>query len=304
MNWIIFVVLAITAQTAPGSSDSTLAANSPRTGSSPLLAVQDEYRETAGGGERPVLGVPTSLAENPWQVALVAAAIPDNFAAQFCGGSTISDYWVLTAAHCVDGGTTPEMIQILRGTDDLTTGGERWTVEEIVIPEAWNPENNDADIALLRLTRPVPQGEQVGLWSASIGALDAGTLLRVTGWGRTGETSPRSKKLIRVEVPLQPLDMCNAVDAYDGAVTPNMICAGAVEGGADACKGDSGGPATAGSGTKRYQIGIVSWAIGCGRPKRYGVYTAVEKFEPWIRQRLATPSGRASPRPNSPSRRN
>ena len=39
-------------------------------------------------------GSPAARGQFPWQVALVI----DN--AWFCGGSLISDQWVLTAAHC------------------------------------------------------------------------------------------------------------------------------------------------------------------------------------------------------------
>ncbi len=281
---ILGVVLLAIAAASQGTSAQAAEASAPRSGSQPLLAVLNQFRAHAGGGERPVFGEPASLKDHPWQVAIVAAEIEDNYAAQFCGGSTVGDHWVLTAAHCVDGGTTKEMIRVLRGTDDLTQGGERWEVEEIHVHENWDPASSDSDIALLKLAKPVPAAALIPLWPADLAAPSPGTPLQVTGWGRTGETSPRSKLLIVVEVPLQPLcDVCNAEDAYNGEVTHNMLCAGKVKGGGDACKGDSGGPATAVSGGTRRLIGIVSWGKGCGRPKRYGVYTAVGKFEAWIR---------------------
>jgi secreted trypsin-like serine protease len=268
------------------ASPPVFAAETPksRVGSKPLLAVLDQNRGV--GGERITFGEPVRLDENPWQVAIVAAEIADNYAAQFCGGSTIGERWVLTAAHCVDNGTAPTMIRVLRGTADLTTGGQRWEVEKIVVHSDWNPKNYDSDIALLRLSNPVPREALIALWAAELPAPAAGSLVRVSGWGRTAENSPRSKLLVGVEVPLQPLDLCNEPDAYKGAVTKNMICAGKVKGGADSCKGDSGGPATAESSGRRRQIGIVSWGIGCGRPKRYGVYTDVARFETWIRSNL------------------
>jgi secreted trypsin-like serine protease len=42
-------------------------------------------------------GANATLKQFPWQVYLIA----DGF--RVCGGSIISNKWILTAAHCVDG---------------------------------------------------------------------------------------------------------------------------------------------------------------------------------------------------------
>jgi secreted trypsin-like serine protease len=71
----------------------------------------------------------------------------------------------------------------------------------------------------------------------------------------------------------------------DGKITENMLCAGKEEGGADACQGNSGGPASIDGPVGRRLVGIVSWGDGCGAPKKFGVYTRVPQFADWIQQK-------------------
>merc|ERR1719348_2938401 len=56
----------------------------------------------------------------PWQVALFI----DN--AWFCGGALISENWVLTAAHCVDGAS---YFDIMAGAHDVRASSEPNRVE-------------------------------------------------------------------------------------------------------------------------------------------------------------------------------
>ena len=47
-------------------------------------------------------------------------------------------------------------------------------------------------------------------------------------------------------------------------------------------QGDGGGPLVCEKAGQWYQVGIVSFGIGCGRPNVPGVYTKVEAYEEWI----------------------
>lgn len=62
-----------------------------------------------------------------------------------------------------------------------------------------------------------------------------------------------------------------------------MICAGFIEGGKDACYGDSGGPLTFENGIKPILVGLVSFGRGCGTPNSPGVYARITAARDWIR---------------------
>ncbi|GFY53216.1 phenoloxidase-activating factor 2, partial [Trichonephila inaurata madagascariensis] len=46
--------------------------------------------------------------------------------------------------------------------------------------------------------------------------------------------------------------------------------------------GDGGGPLVCRKQSRWYQLGVISFGIGCGRRNTPGVYTRVQAFSPWI----------------------
>lgn len=251
------------------------------TGSQPLRAVLARVASGNLLDERRIFGgVEARQGDDPWQVALVPAELSQNIA--FCGGSLIGREVILTAAHCVDGGTLPGQVDVVAGSIDLARG-ERIRVARIDVHPDWNPSTHDNDLALLRLARPTDAGrvdpvtpaiaQQFGQPRASV---------RVTGWGRTATSGSTVSRLQTVDVPIVSTPDCNDPVAYRGLVTGNMLCAGFEAGGRDSCQGDSGGPLTVAHGGRRSLIGIVSWGEGCARRNKYGVYTRVANYGPWI----------------------
>lgn len=105
-----------------------------------------------------------------------------------------------------------------------------------------------------------------------------------------------STVLQQIQVPVLDNSVCKKeYTKVKKLATPNqfdaaVICAGHLAGGIDACKGDSGGPLMLPIRSEKtfafYQIGIVSYGIGCARKNIPTAYTNVPHFIDWIQYML------------------
>ena len=92
-----------------------------------------------------------------------------------------------------------------------------------------------------------------------------------------------------VPVPLITNENCATqytVNANEIEITSNMICAGYLEGGKDACDGDAGGPLIVQNKESAVIYGIVSFGLGCAQPDKSGVYTRVTNYIDWIQSNM------------------
>ena len=216
----------------------------------------------------------------PWQVSLRGC----RSCRHFCGGSIISDEWIVTAAHCV---SANEDYWIAVGEHELYSDGTKLIKTSETIPhERYNrPTQINNDIALLRLSEKLTFTDQIQpicVHNSDTMALnDDGDNVMVTGWGTLSEGGSISDTLQEITVPLVSNAECN--DPYGGDITQQMMCAGLPEGGKDACQGDSGGPLVFKHTTGQWTLaGVVSWGYGCAREGIPGVYARVGEFTDWI----------------------
>lgn len=241
-----------------------------------------------------IVGGNTAEADRwPWQVGLLQANISSNFSAQFCGGTLVDEFFVVTAAHCItenNGSVTPKArVRVLTGTQSLTTGGTRRVVDRIVRHPNYNHDTTDFDIAVIKLRTAAP-GKKARLITAGQEAELATTGDRafVTGWGSLTGGNSFPNELEELNVPIVSRVNCNDRNSYDGAITTRMICAGQT--GKDSCQGDSGGPLVVRDSQNRYQMlaGVVSWGTGCALRNFYGVYSRVALLRNWVVQTMAS----------------
>jgi secreted trypsin-like serine protease len=237
-------------------------------------------------GSRMVGGVQSEPGKRSFQVALLVAKYAENPRAFFCGGTLIDTNTVVTAAHCVDNGTTEESIAVLVNTQSLKKGGQRVEVAKIFVHEGWNPSTSENDVAVLRLKTRV-NAPTVGLMATETSVSVANRkILVVSGWGVVVEGGEISTELKQADIPVVARAVCNDATSYNGAIKPGMICAGRAKGGVDSCQGDSGGPGTfVGTDERPVLAAIVSWGNGCARENFYGVYSSVPYFYAWIVKR-------------------
>ena len=244
-------------------------------------------------------GTPAQSGAWPWQVRLSIATPQGTF---LCGGSLVSDQWVLTAAHCVEdgnGGTlSPASFSVRAGSLQKDSGGVVMGVSRVITHHAYEAATMDNDIALLRLSSPLPLSKTI----SPIAPLSASqeqqlaatnTLATVTGWGTTRSGGNTSAVLMQAQVPLISSGDCANQSAYPrGELSSNMICAGYPQGGKDSCQGDSGGPLVVPNGQGGHVLaGIVSWGESCAAPNYPGVYTRVANYQPWLQSQTQIPLG-------------
>ncbi|XP_040596276.1 serine protease 44-like [Mesocricetus auratus] len=250
---------------------------------------------TSGCGHRTariVGGQPAAERKWPWQVSLQVR----HTSSHICGGSLISKWWVMTAAHCVFGHLD---YQVSMGMVDLLADkAVEIPVQDIIVHRDFSVMRTIVhDIALALLAFPVNYSgyiQPVCLPHKTL-MVAAGTRCWVTGWGRVIEGGRSSRVLREVELSIIRHEECNQLFKDNAGkiftvVQEGVVCGYSKEGG-DSCQGDSGGPLVCEFNGTWVQVGIVSWGIGCGRGGLPGVYTEVSYYKDWIVKELSRASG-------------
>ncbi|OQR76984.1 hypothetical protein BIW11_07418, partial [Tropilaelaps mercedesae] len=223
---------------------------------------------------------------HPWLLGLFMGY---NF---ICGGSLITNRYVLSAAHCFEYGA--QRYSALMGANDLTDKTKRIArrICRIAIHSNYESVNYHNDIAIAELHEPV---DISGKWIRSICLPPStqqpddisGRQFTAAGWGSTqNELSKAATRLLEIQITAISDSACENqyrnIIQIDSSI---QICAGDPEFNAkDTCQGDSGGPLIHRGSDSRYRVeGITSFGVGCaGEGSPLGGYTRVAPFVDWI----------------------
>ena len=192
-------------------------------------------------------GIDAMPHQYPWQVRLYTPANIEETSFYTCGGSIISETFILTAAHCVDGDTFKTYVYF--GKHQWNDWNGDWFRQEVALSGITVHPNYvfpDYDYALVELPTPLNFSEswkvqKICLPESCSDGCAPGTLAYISGWGKLDYHLGTANILQSAFVEIQSNSVCD--DAYGSStITDRVICAGPLEGGVGTCQGDSGGP--------------------------------------------------------------
>lgn len=225
-----------------------------------------------------------AISDFPWQVCF----LPGDY---LCGGSILSEKWIITAAHCTFDNNDEDIdvaeMKVVVGTSTpfKIGAGKTYKIKNFYRLEDYDINEELYDLALLEIEGSidltnVSSIELISSEDIEKGALDPGVLGWVSGWGVTSiRNSSISTTLQKVQLPVVSSEAASLVW---GNIDESFLMAGYRFGNKDACRGDSGGPFIVEVDGEYKLAGVVSWgATDCNS---YGAYTRVSTYETWIRR--------------------
>jgi len=238
--------------------------------------------------KRIVGGAIAGFGEFPWQVSLRQWRSVTYL--HKCGAALVNENWIITAAHCVEN-AQPDQVLLRFGEYDLERVDEPYPflerkVQIIATHPQFDPRTFEYDLALLRVSEPVPfRPNMIPICIPDSDYDFIGDTGFVSGWGRLYEDGPLPSVMQKVPVPVVTNSECEVMyrnAGYIEDIPKIFICAGYEGGKRDSCEGDSGGPLVIQHQGRWRLAGVISWGIGCALPNQPGVYTRISAFREWV----------------------
>ncbi|KAJ2359384.1 hypothetical protein GGF43_000002 [Coemansia sp. RSA 2618] len=208
----------------------------------------------------------------------------------FCGGSFISDTWILTAAHCIKSASASDIFVFIGQSEYGLDMSKATNVAEIKNHPQYDDSSMVNDISLLRLGSAV-SSNKVSTITIDTSSVGDGTKVTALGWGYTEPNgSQASKQLKKGDMTTLSKEKCGAIDTKFNGNDGPRICV-AADTGTDTCPGDSGGPLIRQVGGKNVLVGITSFGtagagqsltVNCGGQGMISIFTHANYFKSFI----------------------
>ncbi|MXQ89840.1 hypothetical protein E5288_WYG020554 [Bos mutus] len=198
-------------------------------------------------------GVPANIRDFPWQIHILENG------SHLCGGSILSEWWILTAAHCFKS-KNASTLEVTHGGENLDTQNlTKIKVDKLIIHNYFDSWFYLNDIALLLLKSPLSLGvRKVPICLSEVTAIERWRNCWVSGWGTTVPQRSTETGLQKVNIQLIEWETCFELMPL---LTKSMLCAGDLEGGKDACQ------STSTNTPKRCELAFGSRPISDGKRK-------------------------------------
>ncbi|KAH8380333.1 hypothetical protein KR009_010035 [Drosophila setifemur] len=219
----------------------------------------------------------------PYQVGLLLYVTGG---AAWCGGTLISDRWIITAAHCTDSLTTG--VDVYLGAWDRTDAKEEGQqiifveTKNVIVHEDWQPDTITNDISVIKLPVPIEFNEHIQPANLPVKSNTyesySGEDGIASGWGKISDSATGATDILQfATMPIMANSGCSPW--YLGLVGDTNICI-KTTGGISTCNGDSGGPLVTKNATL---IGATSFGIAFGCERGWpGVFTRITSYLDWI----------------------
>ncbi|XP_059173699.1 transmembrane protease serine 13-like [Physella acuta] len=224
----------------------------------------------------------------PWYVYLLTHVSEGT---AMCGGSILTEWWILTAGHCMISRNSTIMVYFgLTDKTQLDTAKpikaeKRFTKLYIEDGVVYN------DIMLLKLESPITFSDAIRPVCLPEEDMSKSKNCFSIGFGATAPVGEISKKLMQIKSNPMDYKLCRFFLRYIAMLnhTENLICSD-VERGQGTCFGDSGGPMNCKANSRYFIVGVTSTTFECGQTELPSGLVSVYAWIEWIKTTIKSNS--------------